>query len=886
MLLLLPLDTLPAQYVGVGIAFVVTIVCSKLLQGILPESIHSPRCRFLTAAMLFIPIVANISITVACDVALTTYFCAPDCILIWPQQKRKQQESDMHQPPADTVAEASDEAMIDSGDPDGNFYQRLQAAAASECIHRKAPWLYLGMEMAPGILEPCPNKLFSSACPENKNDSEPSGKKRSRCTTNTGGKRKHEGIENKFSNSFFITLETWKRKRHSIADVAVCYACDVVGCEHGPNRRVKLSVSVKLWVEASPIEQTVLQVRDDKLEKFGLPYPWDLYFNLVLNAAAKSQGAASGFEITFKGTNRNGNGSEQLGHHIIATFQFDDVFIDAGHVSPYTVSMLVSNVLRGDKIAPGDATFFKKYAARELHFTGAFFDALGPGRWEAAFPIMDKERDEMRIRARKETVADEQRMCDAVAAVVPYYRRLHKIFSDGQIPDYYFNTASELKRILKEPHVDLWKDSICAFVNGKNLRCLLQCEFSGYRARGRDICNDDGLLVSLCIARTGSAGERCEAAEHLDISRSHAAIKFEDIDSYEYTDEFYAVFANFCHHSPVNRRYVLSRLDRSSLETYDETFDKAVAKQFGPWPFAYGVMPRAGIEMFASIFADASKIYIASPYTAPAHLEATFLAMKQCSDAYDRHHVRGVRARYLKEAGATERELNTFWQHAALEEQIGGGFNSIADSERRFGPDFLSNACASVPRLWRPKSDRLPAPPCIGAISNWDGEIDSDDGDEENTHSDTDFEDANPEGERIFNRERIEASLVKGVPRCFKKLPLKTLRDIRDLAKTEFAGTYENVQIVVRAIMRRLPAGADPDAKTNVLTRHSRPLWWLNRVGSDCEALLGYRAFKFDQSACQFVTRLDRSCIRRAFLAWQSSRLATISVHMTNKFEA
>ena len=181
MLLACPLTTLPSQFFAVGVAYVTTAAFSKVLQWALPESIHSPWCRPLTAMMLFIPVAANISITIACGVALTLYLCVPDRMLIWPQQKRKHQESvtlvccqkrhacktkcDSHRPAGQEVAQDEDDAMCHGVRQDELLRQRLEEAVASEQANRKAPCLYLGVEVAPGVFEPSPNKWPAHLCP-------------------------------------------------------------------------------------------------------------------------------------------------------------------------------------------------------------------------------------------------------------------------------------------------------------------------------------------------------------------------------------------------------------------------------------------------------------------------------------------------------------------------------------------------------------------------------------------------------------------------------------------------------------------------------------------------------------------------------------------------
>eukprot|EP00973_Karenia_brevis_P096353 12431507-Karenia_brevis.AAC.1 len=57
-----------------------------------------------------------------------------------------------------------------------------------------------------------------------------------------------------------------------------------------------------------------------------------------------------------------------------------------------------------------------------------------------------------------------------------------------------------------------------------------------------DIRDDETLLTLLCLARLGSAAERCEAAEHLKILRDDSDIHEEDIHEHLYLGHFLCAF--------------------------------------------------------------------------------------------------------------------------------------------------------------------------------------------------------------------------------------------------------------------------------------------------------------------------------------------------------
>ncbi len=185
-------------------------------------------------------------------------------------------------------------------------------------------------------------------------------------------------------------------------------------------------------------------MRSDNLRSCGIPYPWDLFYNLALRYIAEREGADRHVKIIFKGVDHGDHKGGRL-KQSMATFQLDDVFVDSSCTVPYTVSMQVANVLRGDAVV---ANPVKLYEPRQVYFSSAFFDRLGAARAAAVRDFMNQKCVEEMEHNFKETIEEARRICKVVSEAVPFYRQFHNVLTC--FPPGYFETTAVLKTALRE----------------------------------------------------------------------------------------------------------------------------------------------------------------------------------------------------------------------------------------------------------------------------------------------------------------------------------------------------------------------------------------------------------------------------------------------------
>eukprot|EP00973_Karenia_brevis_P037026 5104083-Karenia_brevis.AAC.1 len=123
-------------------------------------------------------------------------------------------------------------------------------------------------------------------------------------------------------------------------------------------------------------------------------------------------------------------------------FEYEHVFWDAAYQFPMQKFMQVSHVQRGDQL-PDPMDLYPG-----VYFSGGFFDAIGKERANAVFERMHLKDMEIIERNFQDFMAEETRICDAVAKAVPFYRELHAVLN--AFPVGYFESAVVLKTALTE----------------------------------------------------------------------------------------------------------------------------------------------------------------------------------------------------------------------------------------------------------------------------------------------------------------------------------------------------------------------------------------------------------------------------------------------------
>jgi len=560
-------------------------------------------------------------------------------------------------------------------------------------------------------------------------------------------------------------------------------------------------VLVQLSVDALQVEQGVVEVRSDNLKGRGLPYPWDLFFSASLQRAAARESAARGMRITFTEIERSGVTGERL-QRAQATFQCEDVFLDGLFTVPYTVPMQVAHVLRGDAVVADPTELVKQ---PRLHFTAAFFERLGA---ERAAAVQDVERQERMEEARalhRERVSMEREdhlaMCGHTND--PYFHRC--LLKFGRYDAQLFVQPMNLMKTNQ-------------FFT--QLQMAIRNEFSGYYVRGETIADDYELYHAIADLRLGSLQQKRQAAQDLQAFRDKHAIKAASISEHAYTAEFYDDFWKFTRGAQVPAVRIEAWLDRNALESYWQDFEKAVEKEYGAWPFTYGVIAwdKSAVSTFSRKFSACTDAFFVDESDNRNSLEKICCSVMALAAARRRQRALNARCGQLREAGVTEAELRLVQKRAAMVNQIDGGFRTSAD-----WPDWLRAASGIAPDssgcCYRPPATEVYAPPCITDCALG---IHADDAIEDGEMSDD--KDEEPEEFRGHGNK-----LLKGVPPCFRKLRTAVVHEI-----IQFTKARENKQEAIQAIIGLLPEGAVTDYPRNQSL-------FLSRIWNHCCDLLCHR---------------------------------------------
>ena len=612
-----------------------------------------------------------------------------------------------------------------------------------------------------------------------------------------------------FSNSVEAVLAAWRQEGTCIGSLAVQYECNILSCEPCscepcPGRHRTLNVAARVWVQDSKPEEGMLKVRSDHLKQRGLPYPRDLYYKLLCRTTAERQGSEIGMKITFKGIAYNGNG-ERKWQDAKATFQLDDVFIDDDFTCPCTVSLRVDNVLRGDRIVADPVKLFKP---RGVYFADAFFEGLGPERTDALSEYMDAKCEEERELAREAAIEEERRMCGVVSACVPYYKRLYCLICHFS-PDCFENATVLQKIINKPPTAQVLISGQATYREA--LGYEIKQEFSGYGARGWDVAADRTLLTLLCTARTGSAGERCEAAENLEIIRRYSDIQPSDIDDHLYPGYFFWNFAPILRGGRnLKGSSVLDMLDRNS-RWYKPEWEAALKMEYGDAASrnAHGKWCPAAVTRFAYPFAFVTQA-VPTP-TSRVELEAVYKAIVKLADA----HVRFQGKATWLELCAGERpeaaEAYMKLRHLKL----------LAETPAIKQEAMRMQAICHV----APETCGIPAQ----ASSSWECEMDTDDGSDQ-SDSDSDFNDQEPEEPKTSRgHARI---LLQDMPISFKKARIGALRKIKQ------AALEKNIDDVLKL----LPSGFRVEVPWHLGWRGE--LLFCNKIWGLCFRMLAFHGLR------------------------------------------
>ena len=596
-------------------------------------------------------------------------------------------------------------------------------------------------------------------------------------------------------------MASWRAKGHCIDGVPICYHCSIIGSTLCPGGLLKLRVLVQLSVDAWQVEQGFVEVRSDDLKGRGLPYPWDLFFSASLRRAAARESAARGMRISFMDIERSSVTGEHL-QHARAAFQCEDVFLDGACTVPYTVSMRVDKVLRGDAVVTDPMELVKQ---PQLHFTAAFFERLGAERAAVVQYVERQERMEEARALHRERGCMEREdhlaMCEHTND--PYFHRCLLKFG-GYDAQLFVQPMSLMKA--NQFYTRLQMD--------------IRNEFSGYYVRGETNADDYELYYAIADLRLGSFQEKRQAAHDLQAFRDKNAIKAATISDHDYTAEFYDDFLKFTGGAQVPAVRIEAWLDRNAVESYWPDFEKAVEKEYGAWPCTYGVVAweKSAVSTFSRKFSACTNAVFVDDSDNGNSLEKIYCSVKALAAARRRQRALNARCSHLQEAGATEAELRLVRKRAAMVNQIDGGFRTSAD-----WPDWLRAASGIVPDssgcCYRPPATEVHAPPCITDCALG---IHADDAVEDGGTSDD--KDEEPEEFRGHGNK-----LLKGVPPCFRKLRTAVVREIIQLTKAR-----ENKQEAIQAIIGLLPEGAVTEYPRNQSL-------FLSRIWIHCCDLLCHR---------------------------------------------
>eukprot|EP00973_Karenia_brevis_P093073 12415520-Karenia_brevis.AAC.1 len=185
---------------------------------------------------------------------------------------------------------------------------------------------------------------------------------------------------------------------------------------------------------------------------------------------------------------------------------------------------------------------------------------------------------------------DQASLCQTMPTrnTVRFYKAFLRDF--GWIHAKHFNTPEELQHLVEEGvNRSIVTISEKVVYNWNVLARNLREQFSGYFVRGRDPTNDWELYSSMCRLRVGTAQERREAVCILDSFQKDKAIRASEVRLHEYTCDFEDAFKDFTKGRDLSAATIENWLDRTSPEWYNKDFEDAVRREYGYWPFAYGV---------------------------------------------------------------------------------------------------------------------------------------------------------------------------------------------------------------------------------------------------------------------------------------------------------
>ncbi len=140
-----------------------------------------------------------------------------------------------------------------------------------------------------------------------------------------------------------------------------------------------------------------------------------------------------------------------------------------------------------------------------------------------------------------------------------------------------------------------------------------------------------------------------EAVEHLQILLGDHEIKAAEISDHDYTGEFHDVFFKFTKGAHVPAACVEAWLDRWSFVNYRPDFEAAMEKEYGAWPFAYGVQTweKWAVSTFAQIFSTCTDTLFVCEGDNQDSLEKMYTSVIAMAAASCRQHILNVRCKHL-----------------------------------------------------------------------------------------------------------------------------------------------------------------------------------------------------------------------------------------------
>ena len=270
-------------------------------------------------------------------------------------------------------------------------------------------------------------------------------------------------------------------------------------------------------------------------------------------------------------------------------------------------------------------------------------------------------------------------------------------------------------------------------------------------------------------------------------------------------------------------------------------FEMAIKKEYGQWPFAYGVDSRSkgAMESFSRIFAHGtSASFLRDDFNEKADLESMYKSIVELAGASKREDALKIRLQALIEDGADKQDLEREKLRAAMTHQIEGGFRDDDDwpswMKKQFG--------IFVPEMSSPKHEKT-MPCAVG----WNSEAGSASSSEQ-SDSEYDGDDVTGGDPEEFHQVQIK-HLLKDVPSVFAKLKTKTLRQMHSIVHSRWFSSADNHERAVRLCQGLLPHALQ--SEWNKLFE-SHPVYFtkhkhshiLSQITIACLYLLGHRTSK------------------------------------------